>query len=902
VPSPDVFASGFETGDFTEWDTTAGTPTIVTSPLIAGAYTAKFTNTTEYVQVTVSEDELYARFKLRVDTEPTNGAQETNRIVHFLGDAGATPIGRCYIEARYGAKAFRMYRLYPSAQSYIFYYDWQINTNYTIEFYFKKHASTGQYWMKVNGSLVCDTGAIDTSGAPTCDRVQFGLCGYKSFSTNVYIDDAVVSEAEIGTHDTTFFSGFETGDFSEWDAIIGSPSITEMKLHCGAYGCECGVSPTNTEGMYINVGHHKKLYLQFEVKFLDATPPTSGRVYFTYLRESTDSVNILGLFIYNDAGTVKWGFTYRSAGSLVTVNSAVSTNPDSDTWYCVEVVVEMSSRDGDAEGSYMMSIDETELNDITQTAIDTDYTGIAIIRAVTYTTAAGGATVYYDCVNFSTVDADSCHAAGADEPPSLVTETDCTPPASTDWLQVYKNCQRVYVEDLSVESGERGIGRLTLPYSCFVERGDLFHVIVEGSTILQGKVVSITKNRAQGIRVLECQTKTARLYGRYILESTHKTYSGEDAGAIAKDLIDYYFDGLFTSDNVNSNTGIVVSDFDCYDQSVGYALEELAKRANAAFYVAENNSVHFFVKGAESSNATFNSTNIVGDLIVDEVGEEIKKVIVKGISGVSGEAGSGIPEALHSDRRITTNVEAQEVAEALLANYGVTTTTKFTVRGFYSIKKGQSAILDMPLDGYDNSSVNIAQVSWNLSPGSCRTNITLGVLPISYEHLLQQVFKNIQEQKVNRISNHSGSDTGDGDPALEYNDILDLALCAEVRVQVANVTLTSGKCGTEPDAANFASIIVTMQRGASGGAAHFVIKLTNSTTGEIYFTCLVYMDNDHATCVKRVVILDDLSDDTILLEAEGYGSTDIYIQSKIVVRQVIKHAHDVTQSAQHEYD
>lgn len=905
MPSPDIFASIFGTGDFSEFDATSGTPTIVASPTHCGGYACKCDAVDDYVQVTVSEDEIYARFYLRYDTEPTAGQYRIIRNCHFLGDAGATSIMRCYMESRPAGKLFRLHARFPSVTDILYYYNWQINTWYCIEVYFKKHASTGRYKMWVNDALIADTGDINTSAAPTVDRVQFGICDYVNPSvwTNVYVACiAIADSGTIGTHNNSFSDGFESGDFSVWDAVVGTPSISADKFHCGIYSCEADVSPSGSEGVYVNLGHQKEAYLQFEVKFEDASPPASGRVYFAYVRESTDSNNILALFIYNDGGTVKWGYTYRSAGSTTTVNSAVSTDPDDDTWYCIKLKIVMSSRDGDAEGSYAMYVDDVLLDDIDQAAVDTDYTGVSVLRLITYTTVAGGATSYYDCITWQSTDVGACHAAGSVEPVTYEPEADCIPELTSESLQVFRNCQRINVENLSVDAGERGMGKLTLPYHLSACRGDLFHVYVDGIKLLQGKTVTVTKNRRQGTKTVECQTKTTRLYGRYVLSESHRTYSGQDAGAIVKDLIDYYFAGTFTSNNVQINIGVTVSDFDCYDKTVGAAIEELMRRCNAACYVDDDNDVHFFVQGTEASNAVFDRNNVIGDLVVDDVGEPVGTLIVKGVTGVSGFAGSGLPEVLHSDRRITSNAEAQEIAEALLSKYGETTTTKFSVTGFFRLKNGQSATLDMPLDGYSNETIIVAGVSWMLSPSGCRTSITVGELPVSYEHLLLQIAKDIQEQKVNRISNHTGTDTGDGDPVLEYNDILDTGLQAQVRVQTSDVELESAACATETDAANMALIILELELGGSGGSGYFILRLINTTTGDHYEDWLVYMDADLNNYHKRCLVLDDLSGDTIKISAEGFGTTDVYVRGAITVRQVLQHSHDVTQASAHEFD
>lgn len=902
----DVFASVFGTGNLTEFDSTNESPTVVTSPTHCGTYACKFDKDEEVVEVTPSPalDELYARYYIRYDTEPAGGTYELIRSIHFVGNG--VSIGRCYMESRPGGKAFRMHTREPSTIDYIVYYNWQINTWYCIEFYFKKHASSGCYRMYVNDALIAERNGIDTSGADSCDEIRFGsdYCNPTSIFTNVYIDCiAIADSGPIGTHEN-FSNGFEEGDFSAYNAVVGNPQIDGDNYHCGVYSMEASVVPYGSEGAYIHLGHHKEVHLQFEVKFEDTAISSGDSVLFAYIRDVTSSDDIIQLFITNESGTVKWGYSYRGGGSLTTVTEdTIGLNPSSNTWYCVDIEIVMSSRDGDTEGSYKMYIDGSLCDDIDVSSIDTDYTGIAHLRLVTYTEKTGGAIVYYDCPVWQTTDIGACHAAGSVEPAEPIeAEEDCVPPESTDWLQVYRNCQRINVESLTVESTERGMGKITVPFSCPVNRGNLFHIIVEGSTILQGRVVSIARNRGQGTKTLECQTKSARLYSRYVLSESHRTYNDEDVGAIAKDLIDYYFDGLFTSVNVNTNTGTTISDIDCYDKTVGDALEELAKRGNATFYIDGDNDVHFFVKGMEDSNAVFDYTNIVGDIVVDEVGEVVGTVIVKGLTGISGTAGSGLPEVLHSDRRITTNEEAQEVAEALLDKYGETITIKFPVTGFFNLKHGQSATLDAPLDKHANESIIISGVSWNLTPNNCRTNITLGELPVSYENLILQMVKEIKEQQVNRISNHIGSDTGSGDPTLEREQILYLATGSEYNVTTGAVTLRSGTCSSASDPSSIAEIGIYLEIGASGGSGEFIFWVEDGTGYNYGGTFSGKLDSNLGSVYRRILVWGDLSGLTLYLKAMGDASCNVYIKGLLQANQFLGHAHDVVQASEHGFD
>jgi hypothetical protein len=827
-------------------------------------------------------------------------------------EGGGSDICRAYMQNRNPGqgKVFELVMYYPS-DTIIYQYEWQINTWYCVDVWFKEHASTGFYKMYVNNVKIIDTGNINTSGASTVDKVSIGAeywlnWGGGSGDFNAYWDCVCIMDTgPIGTHDRERVANLETGDLSEFDGLANSPELS-TDMHCGDYSMKCDPAASTYEGGYFNVGHNKEIYCQFEVKFSEISSLSSGDyLYFAYFRESTDSINILQLFITNESGTIKWGYTYRTAGSTSTVTEdTVSTGASDDVWYCVKVYVKCTSKDGDSEGEYKMYVDGSLCDDIDVSSVDTDYTGISIVRLYSYSTIAGGITQYYDCVDFGTSDVSACHV-GEGTPPtpeeSLESELDCTIPESSDWVQVYINCERVYIEGFNVESAERGAGKITIPYLYPVVRGDVVHVVIQGERILQGKVTAINKERSKGIKTLTCQVKSARLYGRYILNKGYSAWSDEDVGQIAKEILDYYFNGLFTTNNVDTNIGTTISNIECYDKSVGDATDELCHRGNATLYIDKDNDVHMFRYGSEPTGFTFNKKNICSPISKEDIGEPIGKVIVKGAAGISGEAGSGLPEYLHSDRRISTNIEATEVAEVLLADYGQITNISFTVVGFYSIRKGQTAILDMPLDGYDNETITAHKVSWTVSAGKVFTHISIGKLPLTWENMITQVHREIQEQKVNRISDHSGNDTGDGDPVLEYTEILATGLGTSTRIQTSEVQLQSGACSSEPDAANHAIILVHIERQSGWGDIFWTIE--NTTTGEEYLTeWSRYSASPFEDLYFRCVVLDDLSGDTIRVLGAGAGTSDGYVKAEITVRQVLKHRHDITQAVEHEFD
>jgi hypothetical protein len=119
---------------------------------------------------------------------------------------------------------------------------------------------------------------------------------------------------------------------------------------------------------------------------------------------------------------------------------------------------------------------------------------------------------------------------------------------------------------LSVSDEGRGSGRIVVPYGLDVVIGDSVEVKVDGDTILKGAVSGISKRRREGTKTLSCLGKTNVLFQNYILDTSHSAYESEDAGAIAKDLIDTYFAGVLTSTNVNTATGVTVSSIDGYGE------------------------------------------------------------------------------------------------------------------------------------------------------------------------------------------------------------------------------------------------------------------------------------------------------------------------------------------------
>jgi prophage tail gpP-like protein len=280
---------------------------------------------------------------------------------------------------------------------------------------------------------------------------------------------------------------------------------------------------------------------------------------------------------------------------------------------------------------------------------------------------------------------------------------------------------------LSASDEGRGSGRVVVPYGLDVAVGDSVEVKVDGDTILKGAVSGISKRRREGTKTLSCLGKTNVLFQNFILNTSHSSYESEDAGAIAKDLIDTYFAGVLTSTNVNTATGVTVSSVDFYGESVGDALEELCSRAGCDFYVDYSDDCHFFLSGTESSGLTINASDIFDVPYQTETGEVVSKVVVDGQGDVSGSAGSGYPMKYFKDRKISTNTEAGEVAAALLAKYNSALENASIVTiGFWKLRAKQSVVVDSPKDGFSASAETVQRVDWSFTAGSVKTTVTVG--------------------------------------------------------------------------------------------------------------------------------------------------------------------------------
>jgi DNA-directed RNA polymerase subunit RPC12/RpoP len=193
----EIFSDGFESGDFSAWTNTYGTPTIITSPVHHGTYAANFNANGEYIRKEIATTSpIYLRSYVRWDANPASSGQnvQLEGISIYTGTVCASLYlyndgtdvvwrGHCRISAsdNYYNSALQKN---PS-----------VNTWYCIEI----TVSTGNpaYWhFWVNGSELTD---IAESGSQGYD-MNYVLVGQKSsnYTVNIDVDCVVVADAYIG--------------------------------------------------------------------------------------------------------------------------------------------------------------------------------------------------------------------------------------------------------------------------------------------------------------------------------------------------------------------------------------------------------------------------------------------------------------------------------------------------------------------------------------------------------------------------------------------------------------------------------------------------------------------------------------------------------------------------------
>jgi hypothetical protein len=190
----ELFSDGFESGDFSAWTGTSGSPSVVGSPVHHGSYAAEFDTDGEYVQKTfTATSAFYCRFYIRVSAVPTSNGED----LCFLTAIGtAQDVIRVYFIQVGGIVRFRI-RFEPTSTNYDYYWTPSTDTWYCIEVGVLVDGSNGEVHGYVDGSHVINQTGLDTDDYGDIQDIKIGS-RWLDFTCTVNIDCVAVADTYIG--------------------------------------------------------------------------------------------------------------------------------------------------------------------------------------------------------------------------------------------------------------------------------------------------------------------------------------------------------------------------------------------------------------------------------------------------------------------------------------------------------------------------------------------------------------------------------------------------------------------------------------------------------------------------------------------------------------------------------
>ena len=194
-----IFEDGFESGDFSNWTTTYGSPTIVTSPVYQGSYAASFDAEGDYIEKDITDaSTYYYRLYARWANDITDsGARMT--IMGFFDAGGAES---CYLELWNDAGTLKWRIWYQDSGNNPI---WQATdtptptngTWYCIELKYYMDSTNGEIRLWIDGT---ERLVITDDMRPTSiSRIRAGISQNLYLTTNtLYVDCVVVADTYIG--------------------------------------------------------------------------------------------------------------------------------------------------------------------------------------------------------------------------------------------------------------------------------------------------------------------------------------------------------------------------------------------------------------------------------------------------------------------------------------------------------------------------------------------------------------------------------------------------------------------------------------------------------------------------------------------------------------------------------
>jgi hypothetical protein len=162
--------------------------------------------------------------------------------------------------------------------------------------------------------------------------------------------NTAMPSANTANNEILFGDGFESRTFDNFNRVYGSTSTIVSTAHDGLYAASFAQNGNYAQAsLPVSSEISASCYVRWNT--------VSKNGYFMFLKLFNDlGGNVAGVYVFNDAGTIKWGVgtptSYRTSNVL--------TNPLVNTWYFVEVQM--------AAGQIHVRVDGVELTDITYNA------------------------------------------------------------------------------------------------------------------------------------------------------------------------------------------------------------------------------------------------------------------------------------------------------------------------------------------------------------------------------------------------------------------------------------------------------------------------------------------------------------------------------------------------------
>ena len=189
-----IFNDGFEDGDFSGWDGTVGSPTVVSSPTPKYGTYASSSNTNGYYSYEqfTAEDNVFVKLWVQTDTlPPTNGY-----VTYFELWDSSSVIASLQLRRTSGGDLYHRIRYYyPSETTSDNVTSYAVDTWISVQIEFLDDAS-GYYKVWIDDVLTLSVTGVDTSGTAGASWIYAGRI-LSGFAPTIFIDQVTIDDEFI---------------------------------------------------------------------------------------------------------------------------------------------------------------------------------------------------------------------------------------------------------------------------------------------------------------------------------------------------------------------------------------------------------------------------------------------------------------------------------------------------------------------------------------------------------------------------------------------------------------------------------------------------------------------------------------------------------------------------------